>query len=254
MRNKKSLEEKIILICEFMGIRKDGDNFILSEEYQKLAKSDVIQISEIEEFKFNTDIKWQMPVLKKIQDIGCCVHIDMILGGSCQITKGSFKEPLKFFKAQANEIEDAIFETIIQVLEYFSIKQKDDQISNRCSILYNLKFNFDGENYIYQDINTTTQISEMDLVNLSIDEFNGLCREIQETIKKSEKDISHIKLTLHLNNKFISSVKNAIENATHIDNTVVFKQDKIQQLSDSIFRIENGFNRKTKKDNELSKS
>jgi Pyruvate/2-oxoacid:ferredoxin oxidoreductase delta subunit len=64
----------------------------------------------INELKYNSSWDWLMPVVEKIEKHGCIIQITFCLAGSCRITKGSFKDPIKTLaNTESNSPIEAVF-------------------------------------------------------------------------------------------------------------------------------------------------
>ena len=60
-----------------------------------------------------------MPVVEKIESLGCIVEIWLSLGKGCRIIKGSFKNPtITIANTESNSTIDAVYEAVIEFIKW----------------------------------------------------------------------------------------------------------------------------------------
>ena len=91
----KSIEEKNFMIAKFMGGQQNELNKQNNSIFLSHIDDSVVQY--LDDLKYHDSISWQLPVLKRIENMGFIVELFLVLGGCCKIMKAGFKSPFVSF-------------------------------------------------------------------------------------------------------------------------------------------------------------
>lgn len=78
--------------------------------------------------RYHNDWNWLMPVVEKIERMGCIIEIWLCLGKGCRITKGSFKAPVvEIANTESNSAIEAVYSAVLSFLTYFTDKTVNEK-------------------------------------------------------------------------------------------------------------------------------
>lgn len=104
------MQENNKLIAEFMGW------YCLNEYARHETHGSTISYKDMQ---YHTSWDWLMPVVEKIERMGCIVEIWLSLGKGCKIVKGSFKKPINTIaNTENNSTILAVYEAVVEFITW----------------------------------------------------------------------------------------------------------------------------------------
>ncbi len=121
------MKEENKLIAEFMGWTQQMD---VTERFygawfdENNIRKAWSEYQGNEPLLFDSSWDWLMPVVEKIEGMGCIVEIWLSLGKGCKIVKGSFKTPLiTIANTESNSTIKAVYEAVVDFINWHNKKQ-----------------------------------------------------------------------------------------------------------------------------------
>lgn len=117
---KEEILEGNKLIAEFMGCEFGHGFWAGAGDY--FFPGNTATASEL---KYHSSWDWLMPVVEKIEKVGCVVQIWKSNAAGCKITKiGSRHEKPKSFTIEGNSLIEAVYETVVDFIKWHNTNQK----------------------------------------------------------------------------------------------------------------------------------
>ena len=109
------------LIAEFMGFSQGKSEIGNTWEHpDKMG----IYGGVGQKFKYDVSWDWLMPVVEKIESLGCIVEIWKSLGAGCRIQKLIPYQPTIRVTAESNSMIEAVYQSIIQFIKWYKENKK----------------------------------------------------------------------------------------------------------------------------------